>query len=233
MAIVRQQGQLQHGQKSAIQDFKTVMNTVKKRNATTDATLAYIRQNIGVDDYLKHTIINVFVGNSDAGSNIRWCKEIKKNAKWKPILFDLDMGFGIFGKDEYKENSLDFFTSNKEKNVNYPTESTLLIRQIRQYDILRHQYISLFFDALNTVFTSQHMDSTLTSLLARTQDEMEHHRKRWNISSLRYKRRLYRLRNFIENRPIVMCQQLYEHFDLSDSTTLEITVPKGGKVYFN
>ena len=233
ISIIRPPNVVKEGPKSALEDYQNLIRFIGSKEKLSKEDIAKVQQEIDIEDYLKYSIIQTYFGNSDAASNIRLYKDVNKKTPFKTVLFDLDMGLNIFDENKHKENSIQLFTSDLDTNIQYPTEYTLLLRQLLSNDSIKNQYINYFSDAINTYFKTEKAEKLLFEMTNEWSTEITHHRKRWNITELRYNRSIDRLQTFIQKRPDIILKHLKEYFDLGETFEVKINVGEGGKVKFN
>jgi len=233
VSIIRPPNKVQEGSNSSLRDYHNLLNFIRNKESLSNADIYKIQKEIDIEDYLKYNITQVYFGNSDAATNFRLYKDAEKNTPFKTVLFDLDMGLNIFDENKHKENSLKFFTSTLDTNIQYPTAYTLLLTKLLTNDSIRYQYINYFIESINTHFEHSKAKKILMKLTEEYQFEMTNHRKRWNISETHYNRSLDRIKIFIQKRPEIMIGYLKEFFELTETFNLHVNSAKGGKVKLN
>jgi hypothetical protein len=233
VSIVRPPNKVNEGPKASLKEYNNLMRFLKDKETLTNEDIYKVQKEIDIADYLKYNIIQVYLGNSDASRNIRLYKDVNKKTPFKTVLFDLDMGLNIFDENKHKENALKLFTSAEDTNIQYPREYTLLLRKLLTNDSIRYQYINYFIDAMNTQFKPLVAQGLLTQLTGDWKAEIGHHRKRWNITELRYNRSMNRIQTFIQERPEIILGNLKEFFEINETFELKVYASEGGKVYLN
>jgi len=233
VSIIRPPNKVQDGPKSSLKDYQNLMHFLSEKEKLSNEDIYTIQKEIDIADYLKYSVIQVYLGNSDAAINIRLYKDVEKQTPFKTVLFDLDMGLNIFDENKHQENSLKLFTSSLDTNIQYPTQYTRLLRKLLTNDSIRYQYINYFVDALNSHFKKERAQELLLELTNEWQSEFIFHRKRWNVTEERYVRSIDRIKNFIDQRPAIMLNQLKAFFELKETYELHVYASEGGKVRLN
>lgn len=233
VAIIRPPNKVQDGPKSVLKDYHDLIHFLQTKEKLDNTDISKVQQQIDIEDYLKYSIIQIYLGNSDATENIRLYKDIDKNTPFKTVLFDLDMTLNIFDKDKHNENSLELFTSKDDVKSQYPKQYTILLRKLLTNDSIKNQFINFFNDALNTYFKYDIANNLLSEMNNDWAVEIKNHRNRWDVTELRYNRSINRLKVFIKERPEIMFTYLKEFFDLKETYDLEVIVNKGGSVRLN
>ncbi len=224
---------IKYGTRNTLKDYQNLIHFLKQREILTNKDFKQLQKMIDVEDYLKYSIIQIYLGNSDASANIRLYKDAQKNTPYKTILYDLDMGLAIFDRKKIKENSLALFTSDLDTNKQYPTDYTLILRKLLTNDSIKNVFVNYFSDAIQTFFLPEHAQLLLDKMTKRWSEEIGYHRKRWNVKELRYERSIDRIKTFLKRRPVIIQKQLSQKFDLKEQFNLRVGHNKGGKIKLN
>lgn len=233
ISVISPPNKIKYDTRNTLKDYQSLINYIKSKPTLDNKAIEEVQKMIDIHDYLKYSIIQIYLGNSDASGNIRFYKDVKKNTPYKTILYDLDMGLSIFDRKKVKENSFELFTSSLDTNKQYPPEYTLILRKLLTNDSIRSTFITYFIDALNTFFQPQTANKLLDQMVYEWKDEIGYHRKRWNVKELRYDRSIQRIRYFLSKRPLFIRRYLKEYFDLKDQFLLKIIDKKGGSIHLN
>lgn len=229
--ILRHRNERQHGTSNNYRRFLSYINSHKFSDPK---ALKYISSQMDIDDYILYNISEVYTGNEDAGGNIRYFKGYNEGEKWRWVFYDLDLGLGIHGSEEYKENTLDKFTRASGEIWPNPSWSTQIIRKILENDSLKYLYINQYADLLNTNFRKDIAVHLLDSLIDIKSQEIGAHLDRWKIRQSTYNQNVDKIRQFALNRPKYMQEHLMKKFDLKDSIHINVVVNKTeGKIKFN
>ena len=189
-----------------------------------------------IDNFINYNITEVYVGNRDAGGNIRFWRPQTPDGRWRWILFDTDISFGISGKTSYKRNTLNKMTIKHNEAWPDPAWSTLIIRNLLENDSIKNVYINRFADHLNTLFSAKTVNFKIDSIQNMLKDEMPYHFQKWRSSNIeRWERNVQKMKDYASNRPYYVRLHLMDRFDLSDTITVSIQNqdPKAGYVQIN
>ena len=209
---------------------------INKTDFTDTAKIRYLNTLMEIDNFINYNITEVYVGNRDAGGNIRFWRPQTPEGRWRWILFDTDISFGISGKTSYKRNTLNKMTIKHNEAWPDPAWSTLIIRNLLENDSIKNVYINRFADHLNTIFSSKIVNFKIDSIQNLLKDEMPYHFKKWRSSNIeRWERNVQKMKDYASNRPYYVRLHLMDRFDLSDTITVDIQNqdPKAGYVQIN
>ena len=209
---------------------------INKTDFKDTAKIRHLNTLMEIDNFINYNITEVYVGNRDAGGNIRFWRPQTPEGRWRWILFDTDISFGISGKTSYKRNTLNKMTIKHNEAWPDPAWSTLIIRNLLENDSIKNLYINRFADHLNTLFSAKTVKFKIDSIQNMLKDEMPFHFKKWRSSNIqRWERNVQKMRDYASNRPYYVRLHLMERFDLSDTITVDIQNqdPKAGYVQIN
>jgi len=225
--------------------FCQVYLFIKENDIKIEENYAYVETQIDIDNYIEYNILEIYCGNEDwPANNVRiWRKRTAKyepeapygnDGRWRWMIFDLDYGFGLFGKS-YKNDSLAMATAIGSKNWNNPDEYTVMLRSLLHNETFRNKFVSRFADLLNTRYSAETVLEKLNSFQALYAPYVEDHIKRWNLHKGQIENWMAQIdiiRNYVKNRPYYIRQHICNYFNL-DTVELCLTVGEGGKVRVN
>ena len=209
---------------------------INKTDFKDTAEILHLNTLMEIDNFINYNITEVYVGNRDAGGNIRFWRPQTPEGRWRWILFDTDISFGISGKTSYKRNTLNKMTIKHNEAWPDPAWSTLIIRNLLENDSIKNLYINRFADHLNTLFSAKTVNFKIDSIQNMLKEEMPYHLKKWRSSNIeRWGRNVQKMKDYASNRPYYVRLHLMDRFDLSDTITVDIQNqdPKMGYVQIN
>lgn len=185
-------------------------------------------------NYIDYNITEVFVDNRDAGGNIRYWRAQADTGKWRWVLYDLDITFGINDWKGYKRNTLERMTKKNNETWPDPPWSTFIIRKLLENDSLKQHYINRFADVLNTSYSSKSVNRKINHYHDLLQKEMPYHVVKWRSLKIdTWERNINILRDFANYRPSYCRQHLISRFDLGDTVTIQLDDPTSGTIQLN
>ncbi len=216
-------------------------NTLKQ-----EENYRFVETKIDINSFIDYQIAEIFIDNVDWGTNnTKLWKENTYNSKWRFMLLDTDVSFGLLwgyiltGYDSY------YYHNNLER----ATESrkvTLLFRSLLQNEEFKNEFIGRFATQLNTTFDSIRTLNIIDSLYNNIFDEMANHIDRWgNINHQYYGTPISSyeawnyevdiMREFARKRPDYQRLHILDYFKLSgmDSLVTIITEPEKGEIFIN
>lgn len=207
---------------------------MRKNNLAIQKNFDYVASIMDVHNFMEYEIIQIYIDNQDAGGNIKFWQPQTPGGKWRWILYDTDFGLGHYGRQGYKNNSLEFHTNPNGPNWPNPPWSTLNLRALLQNKTFQKQFVSRFLDRINYTFDSTYILPRLDSFIAHIKPELPRHWKRWKLKTYRWQKEVDRIRNFVRLRPKFMRQFLQKKFPfVGEEVTLHVETNGNGLVLVN
>ncbi len=220
----------------------------ENNNLSSQENFRFIESWMDVDEFINYQICEIYFNNTLwPDTNVRIWRQRKEGAKWRWILFDTDFGFGMSGPGSsgYTHNMLAYATSSDSIPNPPPEWSTLIFRKLLTNEEFRIRFIQRFAGYLNTVFHPDTVVSVINDLQNKLGTEMSRHINRWRYEDFDFGTPINSynewlsnvsvMKNFARNRPRYQRQHIIDHFNLSGSSVLKVSVdnPVTGKVVIN
>ncbi len=157
---------------------------INKTDFKDTAEILHLNTLMEIDNFINYNITEVYVDNRDAGGNIRFWRPQTPEGRWRWVLFDTDISFGISSRTAYKKNTLDKMTVKHNEAWPDPAWSTLIIRNLLENDSIKNLYVNRFADHLNTIFSAKTVNFKIDSIQNMLKEEMPYHFKKWRSSNI-------------------------------------------------
>jgi hypothetical protein len=217
--LLKHRGDAQEGNKK---EYNKLLDFLNKNSFETNEKIWELNKMMEIDNYIDYNQTEIYVDNGDAGGNIRYWRAQKPDARWRWILFDLDLSFGIGSRVAYKDNTLHEMTRLSNEKWPNPAWATFIIRKLLENDSIQDVYVNRFADHLNTIFSAENVVFKIDSMQNLIKDEMPYHFKRWPATMEKWEERVEYMRVFARERPHYMRQFIMEKFELSDTVMVNI-----------
>ncbi len=220
--ILRHNGVARHG---TSKNYKKLLAFLRNSDMSKNETIDELRGFMNIEDYIRYNIAEVYSDNRDAGGNIRYWRERTDSAKWRWVLYDLDLGLGNNNPKGYKKNTLKKFTTANNEKWPDPPWSTFIIRSLLKNKEVENQYITTFADHLNTVYHPDTAVALLDRMEANVSEEMKFHVKRWGTSYKNWRHHVSIVRHFVSVRSYYLRSFIMQKFELKDTAYVDIKFP--------
>lgn len=163
-------------------DYLNLLNYIETHDMNDPVVETALENWIDIESYFRYQAIQIFSDNRDwPGNNLKYWRDHRPVGKWRWILFDTDFGFGIWDQNAFTYNTLEFALDPNGPGWPNPSWSTYLYRKMMESDHFKHKFINIYCDMINTVFTSNHLNSQLDDVVDTIVDLIPAHRERWAI----------------------------------------------------
>ncbi|MCA9730952.1 CotH kinase family protein [candidate division KSB1 bacterium] len=206
--------------------YQQLINYINTNDMSSDASQAFIEQQIELKSFLDYFIAQIYFDNTDwPGNNIKYWRTRGAEGKWRWILYDADFGFGLFDPNGYQHNTLQFALDPNHPDWPNPPWSTLLLRKFLENENLRNQFINYFADHLNLTFKAERVNAKIAAKRAAILPEINSHLKRWSHSHDNWVTQINRLYTFSQNRVTQSRRFLMQEFSFSSMTAVKVNLP--------
>ncbi len=187
-----------------------------------------------LENLCDYFITETYVNNTDwLHNNIKYWRIQNDTAKWRYLLFDLDVGLNGRGwtkanVDSFGDKMVQYQDTNRHVNI---------LKAFFQNEDFRHYFINRYADLINTSLSTEKMQSALSNFTHKIDDEIKNHFDKWNTIS--YEKwdtgKVATVYEFFEDRPEFARQYIQDYFELEQQVELELNVfpPNAGKIYLN
>ena len=172
-----------------------------------------LAEKVDVDAFTDYIIAQTFFGNVDT-HNITFWKSNEEGAKWKPLLFDMDLSV----------RGVDYSMVNMYLGRTDLGFDAHIIKCLAKNAGWQQQFLERYAYILNNIFTEEYLVNGITALADEMRAEMEYHVDRWNRpSSVEYWEECVEVfRAGAVQRRYESVAELQEYFELDDETVLAL-----------
>ena len=187
-----------------------------------------------VQNIADYFIVQTGLNNNDfGGNNIKYWRERKEGAKWRYILFDLDLALGLrpwsrYDYDLFIEKMEKYQGTNRHINI---FQALLTNEEFKNYFLNRHG------DLFSTLFETETFQEELARSESEITNEVQNHFDRWPSTSYEEWQDVHMpvLYTHIERRPAFAYQYLIDFFGLNKTVDLGLHAAPliGGRININ
>ena len=225
-------------------DFLDILNRAENNEYASSGSFTSLNSRIDVDNYIDYNIYQIFSGNTDwPGNNARVWRAVtpdtslganpRHDGRWRWILFDADLGFGLpynynpgYNSDPAVHasfNSLAFATATNNFSFGNSLNATRLLRKSLDNPVFQEKFASRFVDLLNTSLATSRTVSVLNDMQALYSPEMAEHKARWYYPT-DWNSSIGRIRSFLNARSGHVWGHIRDRFNLSTPVSLTVNV---------
>lgn len=162
-----------------------------------------LAQFIDINNFIDHTLIQVFLANTDVG-NVRFWKAPK--TQWRWVLYDMDLSMKISDDDTIKR------LLNPPRDNLYPSK---VLKAVLKNETLREKFLDRSTIFAHDVFTTERMLYELNKFQTLLEPELKDDRLRWDYPYPMWETAIEDIQKFIRNRQHHLFSHYQKHFSLS------------------
>jgi hypothetical protein len=230
----------EYGGTQAIADWDAFHTWAMSHDLTQQANWDYVTSILDVNSLVDYVIVNSLTVCSDwLNYNTGWWRGLDtagQHRKWGYILWDNDATFGFYiNYTGILNKGPNAAPCNVEVITADPKNHIDLLNKLRTNISFNHYYINRYIDLMNTVFGCDNMITTLDSITAVIDPEMNRHAQRWYGTYNEWQNNVQALRNYILQRCAALPALMDSCYNLTGPYPLTVTAdPIGtGKVRIN
>lgn len=204
-------------------EFQSLVTYARDNDINTDEALAYISEQLDINSYLDYMLAQIYFNNGDwPHHNFKVWKK-KENGKWRPIIYDTDFGYGLFGLTNSTTKNAILYALDETISRENGMANIYMFRRLLQNQKIKKNFIDRFCVHLSTTFEYDRSVMILDSLSNTIQDEVKFHKEKYGAALSGYTNGVNTMRNFASTRASTMFGYIGNYFDLgTDLQTVSV-----------
>lgn len=191
-----------------IDDVKALSDILDNKSILPDNKYSRLKVLIDMPSYIDYIIAEMYCVNTDwLRNNIKYWKP--QNGKWRWILFDTDLGFGLDGAT-VGINMFDFLR--EIKNSSSANITCRLFSKLMESDEFKEDFRKRYLELLSDAFHPEKVIHKIDSISALIANEMVYQEERGGEYRDWYGE-IEKMKKFATERPGIMISHLNELFD--------------------
>lgn len=200
-------------------------NFIANNSLKSDENYDYVTSLIDIDCFIDYYVVQTYFDNRDwPGNNIKYWNTNSTRSMYRWILYDTDFGFGLYGNENYKYNTLEDASASNGPFWPNPPWSTLLFRKLLENNEFKNAFAIRASDWMNTTFKSDVVNNLVNSFKSEYEQEMVSHCIRWDLDYNNWKYQVDRMKTFGQNRAYYYKNDLKELLGLTDTYSVVVDV---------
>jgi len=240
--------EVQEGYAGDEMHYNQIIKYVEENDMKEDCCYDYIKTQIDTDNFIEYNVLQICCDNRDwPGNNVSiWRKRTPAyepdtpyghDGRWRWMVYDLDYGFGLhYGEKAAKNNTLKMAADKNGPEWPNPPWSTFLLRSLLENVEFKNQFVNVFADRLNTIFSPEAAVEKIEAMEKIYYPNVDNHIKRWNLHENKVENWLDEIegmKKFAIERPNNIRRHIIEYFSLSGTAEIRIETNEGGTVKIN
>lgn len=195
-------------------EFQSLVTYARDNDINTDEVLANISERLDVNSYLDYMLAQIYFNNGDwPHHNFKVWKK-KENGKWRPIIYDTDFGYGLFGLTNSTTKNAILYALDETISRENGMANIYMLRRLLQNQKIKKNFIDRFCVHLSTTFGYERSVMILDSLSGTIHDEMKFHKEKYGAALSGYTNGINTMRNFATTRASTLYGYIGSYFGL-------------------
>lgn len=212
------------GWKSANEGDLTAFRHFQDFYAEDGHTLEEFESVMDVGEFMNLMIANMYFANIDfPGGNIRQWRERSENARWRWIMYDTDVGLGLYwGRHDFPVYDFLHAQGDFETFPTNPDYSTLLWRKLMACPEGRDMWIDRFAVYMGDFLNARHFCPLADRMSAHIDAEFRATAEKWGFNYERHLQELAFVQQWVTERTPAVYAEMATHFGLGQPRLLSI-----------
>lgn len=193
--------------------YKALMKWLADADLTDPQDMATLRQYVDVENYLDYVALEMYLSNLDL-SNVRYYCNPARGARWKWILFDLDLAYRVD-----RNTARDWLAPGGVGTIT-TQDNTLFVKLMEDADT-RDRFLRRMGELLRTTFSAENVVSRIEARRDLIAPEMAATCARWGWSLSTWQKYVNRMLDFAESRPGKLAEYITLSFGLTEAQAAE------------
>ena len=211
----------EYGGAQAQTDWNTLRNFIMSNDMGDAGNFATVDAQFNWKSLVDYFCLNSYTVCSDwLNWNTGWWRGMNPDGeelKWRYILWDMDATFDHYANFTGIPNESADADPCQAENLGNPGgqgHTLILTKLIEENEMVHNYYVNRYTDLGNTVFSCEYMIPFLDSLIANIAPEMPRQIQRWGGSVAQWEANVQVLRDFIEDRCVLIQDGMVDCYDL-------------------
>jgi len=217
--------------------WDAMLSFFENHDLSLDDNYTQAQELIDIKNFTDFQIFQIYGGNIDVWGNYMRFRPKSPQGKWKWIMWDTDLAFGLEPETPVSHNTLVWYTRDRLRPdfghdwADGDLWIPLMLRKLLENEEYRAYFINRFADLLNTTLHQANVIAKIDALASIIEPdiplEMARWSSEWGGSLDEWEANVEKLRNFARQRPYDIRQHIIEKFGLMGTALLTIEPPSG------
>ena len=202
-------------------EMKEVYDFIVDNDLTDGSNYEYVASKYDIPQFIDYLVAETFFANGDwPGNNLIFWKE-SYEAKYKPLFYDLDAGWGDREKD-----MIEFSLQQEHNDYPNPSSTTVIFYKLMQNEEFQSQFIERALYLVENEFSFEKLEPIIEKYTNIYRAELSNNIDRWSFPRdeqyWEYKR-FYDIYEFARLRSCFYKEHLMNYFDLDSNILCSVT----------
>ncbi len=199
--------------------WENLMAFVLENDLSDPANYVYLQTQMDVENFVDYYILQMYAANTDwPHHNVQQFRPRTQGGRWEWTVWDNDFAF-----DRVDRQMVDHVL-----NVEHPLgeRMVILLNKLLANPEFRNLFITRTADLLNTTLDTPNVLANIEQIVDVIEPDVAYEKQRWDIAA-EWDDTMAHIRDFAEQRPGIMREQMVESLDLAGTATISFAPADG------
>lgn len=203
--MLKDTDRLVHGSRDGIDE---VVAFLQENDLNEPTAWEWISDRVDIPSFISYFIAEIYCVNTDwPSNNVCYWRSHDGQGKWRWVLYDTDLGFGLNGKG-YTTDMFSWLNDRFTAEGVFVPNTLLLFMELMQAAQFRDAFNTAAAEQMETVYHPGNVTALIDSIQSALADEMEYHAERWNMQTPDWNAEIEQMKEFARLRPGILLEQL-------------------------
>lgn len=199
---------LVHGHSDAMEPLITYL---RNNDLSEPSHYEWIQNELDIGSFIHYMIAEIYCANTDwISNNIKYWRPKNGQGKWRWILYDTDLGFGLNGTG-YTPDMFEWLEERAGNEGKSLPNTLIIFMELMKSAAFRAQFSETCTWQMETVYSPSNVVSKINSMRTGLEEEMGFHAERWGMSLTSWHTEIEMMKEFAEKRPGYILDQMNQY----------------------
>jgi hypothetical protein len=220
--MLKDTDRLVHGSRDGIDE---VVAFLQVNDLNEPAAWEWISNRVDILSLINYFIAELYCANTDwPSNNVCYWQSRDGQGKWRWVLYDSDLGFGLNGKG-YTRNMFTWLHERYTADGVFIPNTLLIFIELMKTAAFRDAFSAALTEQMETVYHPDNVTAVIDSIQHVLSNEMEYHAERWGMTMQDWYSEIEKMKEFARLRP----RYVLEQYNDSESAFNQSSGIKTGK----
>jgi hypothetical protein len=200
----------------------------KNLDMSVPANYHVVADSFDLDNMVDYFSTEIFISNWDwPQNNLKFWRPAEGDRKWRYILWDTDISYGLFNLQSYSFNQLGKLRSAPPLTIGPHSDIFVELLKNTAY---RNKFVNRYADMMNMHFRTTKLDKLLYDMRDSISAEMPRHLARWAPWD-NWPQEIQNVKDFYTNRLVYARNEVQNEFGLTKQVNVTLAVMPAGAGY--
>lgn len=211
-----------HGNSDGIDEL---ISFIGDNDLNEPASWEWISNKMDIASFINYFIAEIYCANTDwPSNNVCYWRSRDGQGKWRWILYDTDLGFGLNGKG-YTMDMFSWLSERYTAEGVFIPNTLLIFMELMKTAEFRDVFNTAVAEQMETVYHPDNVTTLIDSIQTELAGEMNYHAERWGMTMEDWHAEIEKMKEFARLRPAY----LLEHFREAKSGLMHFSGIMTGK----